>query len=635
MSDTGAVNPCPAPIDPATYQYTGADNTFIMMCAALVMIMTPGLGYYYSGMARSKNALTLIMLCFLAYAVVTVQWYLIGFSLTFSDKGGKLWGDCTYCFLRNIGQNVLTNIPSVPTVTFAFYELMFAALTPALIFGSTAERVRILPAGVFVFLWSTFVYSPIAYWAWSANGWANQVLGYLDFAGGTPVHTSSGFAGLAFAVVIGRRKHTDDFVASSMANVFLGTALLWFGWFGFNGGSEVASNARSANAMMVTNIAAATGGLVWMLVDYLGHRKVSGLGFCSGAVAGLVGITPASGFVSGGSAFAIGAITALVCNTMVRLKAYFLFDDTLDAFNVHGIGGVTGAILTGVFAQRSIKALNIYPSFATVDPVCIASLPPLGWLDGNWAQVGKQLASASAGAGWSFFATCIIVAVMQRIPGLRLRVPEEAEVIGSDQTEMGEVSYDYVEALSAGPAGGSLAVGKEASEVDLMSGGRGESPTGYAYANVPYSQVYPQGNGGYAPNAPGQPGQGNAYGNGNMPSHAPTQMQAHGHAPVQQGGLLTHSPSQRANAPGNGHSHGESKEVAPPPKAYPQSAAYAAQAAQAYQAYERDRGGAAQGERERGYPSLERYERERERERVPGHVGGPRPPSGFLAGSRV
>ncbi|KXS17731.1 ammonium transporter 1 [Gonapodya prolifera JEL478] len=411
------------------------------------MIMTPGLGYYYSGMARSKNALTLIMLCFMSFAVVTIQWFIFGFSLTFSDSGGKFWGDCTYCLFRNVGQQVLANVITVPTITFQFYQLMFATITPALIFGSTAERVRLLPAGIFVFLWSTFVYSPIAYWAWSANGWLN-VLGYLDFAGGTPVHTSSGFAGLAFAIVIGRRKHTDDFKASSIANVFLGTALLWFGWFGFNGGSEIASNARAANAMVVTNIAASVGGLVWMLLDYLSHKKVSGLGFCSGAVAGLVGITPASGFVSPASAIAIGGIVSVVCNTVVKLKGHFFYDDTLDSFNVHGIGGFTGDILTGIFAQKWVKAMNIYPNAGSVDSACIDSLPGLGWLDGNWVQVPKQLAGAGAGAAWAFVLTYIIVFVMQKIPGLQLRVSHETEVLGSDQAEMGEVSYDYVESLS-------------------------------------------------------------------------------------------------------------------------------------------------------------------------------------------
>ncbi|KAJ3336725.1 hypothetical protein HDU93_002308 [Gonapodya sp. JEL0774] len=419
MADEADINPCPASIDVMTYEYTPADNAFLLVCAALVMIMTPGLGFYYSGMARSKNALTLIMLCFISYAVVTVQ-------------------------------NLLKNAPTIPIITFQFYQLMFAIITPALIFGSAAERVRILPSVVFVFVWSTVVYSPIAYWAWSANGWLNMI-GYLDFAGGTPVHASSGFAGLALALALGRRKHTEDFKASSIANVFLGTALLWFGWFGFNGGSELASNARSANAMTVTNISAAFGGLVWMLMDYITLRKMSGLGFCSGVVAGLVGITPASGFVSPASAFAIGGIVSAVCNTMVRLKAYYMYDDTLDSFNVHGIGGVTGDILTGVFAQRSIKAMNLYPNIGSVNQACLDTLPALGWLDGNWIQVAKQLAGASAGAAWSFLVTYAIVSIMQKIPGLQLRVSQWTEVLGSDQGEMGEMSYDYVESLSHVP----------------------------------------------------------------------------------------------------------------------------------------------------------------------------------------
>ncbi|KXS18147.1 ammonium transporter 1 [Gonapodya prolifera JEL478] len=436
---------CPPPVSGSP---SGSDTLFVMFCAVLVFLMTPGLGYFYSGMARSKNALSLIMLCFLCCAVVSLQWILFGFSLAFSDTGGAFWSNCDYCLFRNVGLTTLSNYPQVSTMTFQLYQLMFAIITPAIVFGSGAERIRLMPCIIFVFVWVTFVYCPIAYWAWSANGWLS-VMGYLDYAGGAAVETCSGFSGLALALVLGRRKHMDDFKASSIANVFLGTALLWFGWFGFNSGAGLASTTRAASAMTATNASAASGGLVWLILDYLGHRKLSGLGFCSGAVAGLVGITPGAGFLTIPSAVLVGAVVSTVTNGFVRLKTRLGYDDTLDAFNVHGIGGVCGTILTGVLGQKYVKALDQFTASTPQVMLCVDSQPGLGWIDGNWIQVPKQLAGVAAAASWSFVLTYFIVTVLQRVPGLQLRLPHESEILGTDQTEMGEVSYDYVESIGS------------------------------------------------------------------------------------------------------------------------------------------------------------------------------------------
>ncbi|KAJ3343916.1 hypothetical protein HDU93_005199 [Gonapodya sp. JEL0774] len=299
---------------------------------------------------------------------------------------------------------------------------------------------------VFVFIWVTFVYCPIAYWAWSANGWLS-VMGYLDYAGGAAVETCSGFSGLALALVVGRRKHLDDFKASSIANVFL--ALLWFGWFGFNSGAGLASTTRAASAMSATNTSAASGGLVWLILDYLGHKKLSGLGFCSGAVAGLVAITPGAGFVTVPASILVGAVTSTVTNGFVRLKTRFGYDDTLDAFNVHGVGGVCGTILTGIFAQKYVKALDQFSEATDAVMLCVDSQSGLGWIDGNWIQVPKQLAGVAAAAVWSFVVTYLIVTIFQKVPGLQLRLPQESELLGTDQAEMGEVSYDYVESMGS------------------------------------------------------------------------------------------------------------------------------------------------------------------------------------------
>jgi len=301
--------------------------------------------------------------------------------------------------------------------------------------GAVAERGRLGPLLVFVFVWSTVVYDPIANWTWNANGWS-FILGGLDFAGGTPVHISSGTAALAISIYLGKRRgYGTDRLAYKPNNtsyVILGTVFLWFGWFGFNGGSALAANLRAAQACTVTNLAASVSGLTWMLWDWRLEKKWSAVGFCSGAIAGLVAITPGSGYVGSPAAVAFGVVAGTICNFATQLKFLFKFDDALDIFASHAIGGIVGNLMTGLFAQASVAGFD---GFSVISG---------GWIDHNYRQLGIQLADSCAGFGYSFVVTTIILWVMHFIPGLRLRADEDSEILGIDDAEMGEFAYDYV-----------------------------------------------------------------------------------------------------------------------------------------------------------------------------------------------
>ncbi|CAG8514775.1 290_t:CDS:2 [Ambispora leptoticha] len=411
------------------------DVGFVLTSTALVWIMVPGVGYFYSGMARSKNALSLIMLCMLSVAVVSVQWWIWGFSLAFSKTASKFVGNLDNVFFINVRGDPSIASGKIPDLVFAIYQCMFAAITPALAIGSGAERQRILPTLIFIFIWSTLVYDVIACWIWNPNGWSAN-LGGLDFAGGTPVHISSGAAALAYCIILGKRHGhgTDEFKPHNVAHILLGTTLLWFGWFGFNGGSALSGNLRAAMAYTVTNISASVGGLTWMLLDYRLERKFSALSFCSGTVAGLVAITPGSGYVGTPAAVVFGFFGGSICNYAVKLKHYFDFDDALDVFAVHCVGGMIGNILTGIFAQKSIAFLD---KTTRIDG---------GWLDGNWKQIGFQVSDSIAGFAYSFCVTYIILYLMDKTPGLSLRTDINSESAGLDETEMGEQAYYHVNA---------------------------------------------------------------------------------------------------------------------------------------------------------------------------------------------
>ncbi|KAI8917260.1 hypothetical protein PhCBS80983_g03336 [Powellomyces hirtus] len=423
-----------------------ASTAFIIICSALVFFMTPGLGLFYSGMSRTKNALSLIMISMLSMSIITIQWVLFGFSLSFSETGGRFIGNFDMAGFKGLGASALPlTAPQIPGILFALFQMQFATITAALIFGSVAERIRLMPAMLFVFVWSTVVYNPVAYWTWSARGWLKSLscldtitsdlpcmIGGLDFAGGGPVHIASGFSGLAYCLMAGKRHRTDEpFKAHNMTNVFLGLALLWYGWYGFNAGSALAATPRAAMAGLVTTLSAAAGSLFWVLCDYVLHRKLSGLGFCSGAVAGLVGITPAAGYVEPWAAIVIGGVTAVCCNLACRLKTTLGFDDSLDAWGVHGVGGVVGGILTGVFARKWIAGLD-------------GAVIEGGWVDGNFIQVGYQLAGCVTIAAWAFFVSLIILFVIDKIPGFHIRPNAEDHLLGNDLGEMGEVAYEIV-----------------------------------------------------------------------------------------------------------------------------------------------------------------------------------------------
>ncbi|CEG69742.1 hypothetical protein RMATCC62417_05763 [Rhizopus microsporus] len=411
--------------------YEPGDIAFILVSIALVWLMIPGIGYFYSGMAREKNALSLIMCCLISLVVVTVQWFIWGYSLTFSNNASPFIGNLDHAFLRNVLDSPSIGSDKIPELLFCVYQGMFAALTPALVFGSGAERGRLLPMVFFIFIWTTIVYDTVACWTWNPQGWIAK-LGVLDFAGGSPIHITSGFSSLAYALILGRRQ-TDEFKPHNMSNVILGTAFIWFGWFGFNGGSALAGNLRAVMACLVTNLAASMGAITWMCLDYRVHHKFSALGFCSGAVAGLVAITPGAGFVSPGSALLIGCLGAVSCYAAVRLKNWLKYDDALDVFAVHGVGGVVGSILTGVFAESYVAALD--------GSTVIAG----GWINQNWTQVPFQLIDVVAVSSWSFTITYAVLFLMNLVPGLSLRVDSEAEIQGLDMAEIGEAAYNKSE----------------------------------------------------------------------------------------------------------------------------------------------------------------------------------------------
>lgn len=415
--------------------YNLGDMAWIISATALVWIMIPGLGFFYSGLLRRKNALSMIGLSMMTLAIVSFQWFFWGYTLAFSETGSAFIGDLKYFGFKGVLEAPSMGSTRIPALMFAVYQLMFAAITPMIAVGAIAERGRIGPTLVFVFIWSTLVYDPIACWTWSANGWS-FILGGLDFAGGSPVHISSGTAALAISIYLGKRRGFGTerlgYKPHNVTYVVLGTVLLWFGWFGFNGGSALSANLRAVQACIVTNLAASVGGITWMLWDYRIEKRYSVVGFCSGAIAGLVAITPASGFVGAPASVLFGFLAGTICNFATQLKFVLGFDDTLDIFASHAIGGVVGNLLTGLFAQASVAGFD-----------GIAEIPG-GWLDHNYIQLAYQLADSVASMSYSFVMTTIILWIMHFIPGFRLRASEKAEILGIDDANLGEYAYDYV-----------------------------------------------------------------------------------------------------------------------------------------------------------------------------------------------
>jgi Amt family ammonium transporter len=388
------------------------DTAFIIICTAFVMLMTPGVGLFYGGMVRKKNLISMIAMSFVAFAVVSLQWVTIGYTLSFGSDIAGFIGGLDYLFLNGIG----IDGDGIPDLLFMMFQLVFAGVTLAILTSGVAERIKLSSFIVLGVLWTTLVYDPLAHWAWG-GGWAHG-LGALDFAGGTVVHISAGFGALALALVIGNRVGFGKY-SMEAENIFvtlLGGAILWFGWFAFNAGSALAANGLAVNALVVTNISAAAGALTWMLASWI-KGKPSSLGLISGAVAGLVAITPASGFVGPMAAIFIGGFAGLLCYGALLFRVKKGLDESLDAWAVHGVGGFWGALATGIFANAAIGGVD-------------------GLLYGNANQFVIQLVDASAAAIYAFGMTYILAKLVDKFIGLR--VTEEEEYVGLDISQHGE-----------------------------------------------------------------------------------------------------------------------------------------------------------------------------------------------------
>jgi Amt family ammonium transporter len=408
------------------------DTAWVLMSIALVMLMTPGLALFYGGLVRRKNVLSTIMQSIFILALVSVTWVLFGFTLAFGKDVSftvfgvhvsGLIGGLDFVGLRNIGKDPISYAPTIPASAYMAFQMMFAIITPALITGAFAERKKFKAFVIFSLLWTLLVYSPIAHWVWGQGGWLGATgIGALDYAGGTVVHISSGVAALVAALVLGPRvrRESERFEPHDVRLAVIGAGLLWFGWFGFNGGSALGANGAAANAIVVTNTAAGMGALTWVTVSWLHKGTPSVVGAISGAVAGLVAITPASGFVDASAAIIIGMAAGAVCYGAIILREHMKIDDALDVWAVHGVGGTLGAILTGVFAVAAVGGFS-------------------GLIDGNAGQVGKQFIAVAATWIYSGVATFIILKVVDHFVGLR--VEESEEEAGLDSSQHGEVAW--------------------------------------------------------------------------------------------------------------------------------------------------------------------------------------------------
>jgi len=442
-------SPVPVTMEKVEEARQNGDTAWMLMSTGLVMLMVPGLALFYGGMVRRKNVLGTMMHSMVALAVIGIQWVLVGYSLAFGDShyGGLFGWSSKLLGLSGIMPDDTFPGTKIPVFVHCMYQGMFAIITPALISGAFAERIRFGPYCLFLLLWSTLVYDPLAHWVWAVEwtkdanpaGWLGKMKA-LDFAGGTVVHISAGFSGLAAILLLRKRLGYPEHAMhpNSMVLTLLGAGLLWFGWFGFNGGSALASNGLAGMALTASQIAAAAAALSWMLVEWRHRGKPTALGLASGVVAGLVAVTPAAGYVQPLGALAIGLIAGVVCYAVVCSKPFLKYDDSLDAFGVHGVGGFLGAILTGVFAAGAMfKA-------ASGSPLPLDN--PGGWLvDGNFRQVGIQLVAALAAAAFAFAATLVLVKIIDVTWGFCLDSASEGE--GLDRNQHGEVGFDLGLAL--------------------------------------------------------------------------------------------------------------------------------------------------------------------------------------------
>ena len=404
------------------------DTAWVLVSSALVLLMTPGLAFFYGGMVRRKNVLSVLMQCFIIMCVLSIQWVLFGYSLSFAPGGG-FWGGFSWFGLKGVGLEPYADYAgTIPHQAFMIFQAMFAIITPALIIGAFAERMKFSAFLLFTLLWATFVYDPLCHWVWGMGGWLRN-LGALDFAGGTVVHINAGIAALVTAFILGKRVNLDKNIPTphNMPFVVLGTGLLWFGWFGFNAGSALAANGLAVNAFVVTNTSAAAAGLSWAFIEWLHNGKPTIFGVCSGAVAGLVAITPAAGYVSVIPAIIIGLLVSVFCFIAVTvIKPKFGYDDSLDAFGVHCVGGIWGALAAGLFASKLVN-----PQGAD------------GLFFGNPKQFIVQAVTVLVTIGYTFIMTLVIYKLVDLILGVRVK--EEEELIGLDLTQHHERAYTVLE----------------------------------------------------------------------------------------------------------------------------------------------------------------------------------------------
>lgn len=418
------------PVSPAAAataaKIDSGDTAWILMSAALVMLMTPGLALFYGGMVRSKNVLGTIMHSFIAIALVSVQWILFGYSLSFGPDVKGIIGDLSWAGLGNVGLTPNADYaPTVPHLAFMVYQMMFAVITPALISGAFAERIKFSSFLIFTVAWTTIVYNPVAHWVWGTGGWLKN-LGVLDFAGGIVVHATSGFSALAAALYIGKRKGflQEPMPPHDLPMTVLGAGLLWFGWFGFNAGSALSSGALATMAFVTTHTAAVSATLTWTLVEWFHRGKPTMFGAATGAIAGLATITPAAGFVGPMAALFIGFAAGVLCYIALNAKVKFQYDDSLDAFGVHGVGGTLGTIMAGVFASVAINAAGAN-----------------GLLFGNPKQLAIQIGSVALVAVYSFAVSMGLFLIIDKVMGLR--VDAESESTGLDISQHGEAGYTH------------------------------------------------------------------------------------------------------------------------------------------------------------------------------------------------
>jgi ammonium transporter, Amt family len=404
------------------------DTAFVLICAALVMLMTPGLAFFYGGLVRKKNILGVLMQCFIVLCAISLQWILFGYSLAFAPGNG-FWGGFAWIGLHGVGSTPMPEYAAtIPHSAFMIFQAMFAVITPALIIGAFAERMKFSAFLIFAILWATLVYDPICHWVWGSGGWLKN-MGVLDFAGGTVVHINAGIAALVTALIIGKRKGFDHSPVPphNLPFAVLGAGLLWFGWFGFNAGSALAANGLAVSAFVATHTAAAAGGIMWALLEWIRNGKPTLFGTITGSVAGLATVTPASGFVTPASAIVIGLVAGVLCFIFVsEFKPKLHLDDSLDAFGVHGVGGIIGVLATGLFASSAVN-----PAAAN------------GLFYGNPKQFLIQSLAVGVTVGYSIVATLVIYKVIDLV--MKVRVSGKDEEIGLDLTQHHEAAYTVLQ----------------------------------------------------------------------------------------------------------------------------------------------------------------------------------------------